>query len=113
MAVKELRIVEERCDRCELLISKKNLGASGEVVGESEQAKNTGSFVLVSPGGDEAGDTVVVEYGVVCDRCRSLLESLIKKMGKVNRGTRNRAIKKAKMVEKTEEGKTSKRGSKK
>ena len=103
MAVKELRIVEVRCDRCELLIAKRQLGADDEVLSETKQAKNTGSFVLCST--DDAGsDTELVAYDVVCDRCRVLLEGLIKKMGKVNRGTRKRSkkvVEKSKPVETT------------
>lgn len=89
MAVQELRVVEERCDRCELLIARRQLDAGGEVVSEKVQAENTGRFFL----SDDKGQAVI-NYDVVCDRCRTLLTSLVDKMGKVNRGTRNRPKKK-------------------
>jgi len=105
MAVKELRIVEERCDRCELLISKKQLGSDNEVVSSKKQAENTGPFKLVEVGASEQdADSVLVDYEVVCDRCRTLLVGLVLKMGKVNRGTRNRP--KKKKTEKKEDKKS-------
>ena len=95
MAIKELRIVEVRCDRCELLIYDSVVpeGRDPKEVkkeGSSErEVEDTGPFVLKQDDG-----TIIISYDVVCDRCRAVLDNLIKKMGKVNRGTRNRPKKK-------------------
>lgn len=84
MGVQESRIVEEKCDRCGRLLSTKKIGSDGQTIEEDTQGENTGSFIL------KDGDTEFVEYDVVCFHCRKLINSLIEKMGPVNRGTRKK-----------------------
>lgn len=94
MGVQECRIVEAKCDRCGCLLSTKKIGKDDQVIEEDVQGESTGSFNLVD------GDINYHQYDVVCSRCRKLINSLIEKMGPVNRGTRKKKAAKVSTTEK-------------
>jgi len=77
MAVEEVRIMEERCDRCRSLLTTKRVVGQKERV--TEHATSNGPFHVSN------GNNSLINYNKICRHCQSHLMTLVKKMGVVDR----------------------------
>ena len=79
MPVETIQMVEERCDRCRLLLVTKRTRKDGEVLSARRHAEQTGKFEVLENG------KKVVAYEMICAHCLSHLRTILKKMGPVDR----------------------------
>ena len=90
MPVEEVKIIENRCYRCRMLLSTKRISEAekNEWTEETVVSESVGPFLV------RAEKKEIISYKRICPTCYSHLLNVVKKMGKVDRTKRKYRAKK-------------------
>jgi hypothetical protein len=81
MAVQEVKIIEERCDRCKVLFATRKIGEDGTAKRRKIFADVKGPFSVYA----DNKKRPLLHYENICMSCRKRLDRLIGMMGQVDK----------------------------